>query len=203
MRGPVTGFFQGAQNPGGKGIIILAGSSCRKSGKVMELMRARFFILMFFFSGSLSAAADYPSTDVDMVLHKVSQHAYFVQGEAGVATDNEGFISNAGVVITSKGIVIFDSLGTPSLAYKLLGRIREISDQPIVKVIISHYHADHIYGLQVFKDQGAEIWAPEGAADYLSSPNAAARLDERRISLYPWVNEDTLQTEVSDHSNQK
>jgi len=32
------------------------------------------------------------------------------------------------VVITDAGIVVFDSLGTPSLAYKLLGLIREVGD---------------------------------------------------------------------------
>jgi len=126
-----------------------------------------------------------------MKLQKVSEHVYFVQGKAGVATDNEGFVSNAGVVITDAGIVIFDSLGTPSLAYKLLGLIREISDKPIVRVITSHYHADHIYGLQVFEAEGAEVWAPAGAEEYLRSENAAKRLEERRRSLNPWVNDNT------------
>ena len=133
----------------------------------------------------------YVPSQVEMKLQKVSEHVYFVQGKAGVATDNEGFVSNAGVVITDAGIVIFDSLGTPSLAYKLLGLIREISDKPIVRVITSHYHADHIYGLQVFEAEGAEVWAPAGAEEYLRSENAAKRLEERRRSLNPWVNDNT------------
>jgi glyoxylase-like metal-dependent hydrolase (beta-lactamase superfamily II) len=56
---------------------------------------------------------------------------------------------------------------------------------------VSHYHADHIYGLQVFKDEGAEILAPRGAYEYLESPAAVERLDERRFSLDPWVNDET------------
>jgi glyoxylase-like metal-dependent hydrolase (beta-lactamase superfamily II) len=126
-----------------------------------------------------------------MEVKKVSDHVYYVQGIAGIATDNEGFISNAGFVVTADGVVVFDSLGTPSLANKLVSLIREITDQPIRKVIVSHYHADHIYGLQVFEEMGAEISAPEGAQKYLQSEAARERLEERRFSLDPWVNENT------------
>ena len=136
-------------------------------------------------------ATTYAKTNVSMELVKVSEHVYYVQGTAGMATDNEGFISNAGVVITNDGVILFDALGTPSLANLLLSKIREITDKPIRKVIVSHYHADHIYGLQVFKEQGAEIIAPVAALEYLASPQAKERLEERQFSLEPWVNEAT------------
>jgi len=134
---------------------------------------------------------NYEPTSMPMELIKISEHCYYVQGPPGTPTDNEGFMSNAGVVVTSKGVVVFDALGTPSLGYKLLQRIKAITDKPIIKVVASHYHADHIYGLQVFKEQGAEIVAPEGTKDYLASSAAQMRLKERRESLFPWVNEDT------------
>lgn len=137
------------------------------------------------------SGAQYPATGVEMQLQKVSEHTYYVQGEAGVATDNEGFISNAGFIVTDDGVVVFDALGTPSLANKFLSLIRTVTDKPVSKVIVSHYHADHIYGLQVFKEQGAKIYAPKGAMLYLSSATADERLEERRFSLEPWVNEKT------------
>ncbi len=139
----------------------------------------------------LTQAANYPLSKVKMTLEKVSDHVYYVQGHAGVATDNEGFISNAVAVVTNKGIVVIDSLGTPSLAALFLEKLKTVSDQPVVKVIVTHYHADHIYGLQVFKEQGASITAPAGYADYLEGPTAQQRLEERRFSLEPWVNEKT------------
>lgn len=138
-----------------------------------------------------SSKTIYPATDVEMELKQVSEHVYYVQGQAGVPTDNEGFISNAGFIVTDEGVVVFDTLGTPSLANLLLTKIRTITKKPILKVIVSHYHADHIYGLQVFKEQGAQIIAPKGAMDYLSSPAAEERIEERRFSLEPWVNETT------------
>jgi len=149
------------------------------------------FGLLSLAMASDSTKVDYAPSKVDMALHKVSEHIYYVQGEPGMATDNEGFISNAGFVVTGEGVVVFDSLGTPSLAVKLLEHIREVTDEPVVKVVLSHYHADHIYGLQVFEDLGAEVIAPSGVYKYLESHTAKERLEERRISLDPWVNDDT------------
>lgn len=133
----------------------------------------------------------YVDSDVEMKLHQVSEHVYYVRGKPGIATDNEGFISNAGFVVTSDGVVVYDSLGTPSLAKKLVQNIRTVTDKPIKLVVVGHYHADHIYGLQVFKEIGAEIIAPTGFEEYMNSPLAEERLEERRFSLEPWVNEKT------------
>ena len=137
------------------------------------------------------ATSSYPPATVDMPIEQVAAHSYYAMGAAGMATENEGFIANAGFVVTDAGVVVFDSLGSPSLAWALRQKIREITDKPVRKVIVSHYHADHIYGLQVFQDEGAEILAPRGAYVYLESITAAERLDERRFSLDPWVNDDT------------
>jgi len=147
--------------------------------------------MLTFVSQSLFAATKYAPTSVDMQVKKISEHVYYVEGKPGVATDNEGFISNAGFVVTGDGVVVFDSLGTPSLANKLVNKIKSITDQPIKKVVVSHFHADHIYGLQVFEELGAEIIAPYGAQKYIRSEAAKERLEERQFSLDPWVNEST------------
>lgn len=149
------------------------------------------FSLALLLITGVASAAKYAPTSVEMELKKVTEHVYYVEGVPGIATDNEGFISNAGVVVTDDGVVVFDTLGTPSLAARLVSLIRDVTEQPIKKVIVSHYHADHIYGLQVFEDLGAEIYAPYGAQKYLQSDAAKERLEERQFSLDPWVNEDT------------
>jgi len=156
-------------------------------------MRLTLILLISFLINACDKTPNttYPETNVEMELQQVSEHVYYVQGKAGIATDNEGFISNAGFVVTEEGVVVFDALGTPSLANLFLSKIRSVTDKPILKVIVSHYHADHIYGLQVFKDQGAQIIAPIGVMDYISSEAAAERLEERQFSLEPWVNEKT------------
>jgi glyoxylase-like metal-dependent hydrolase (beta-lactamase superfamily II) len=152
--------------------------------------KSLFVIFMLLFAGPL-LADDCPPASVDMTLKRVSEHVYFVQGVPGVATDNEGFISNAGVIVTGAGVVVFDALGTPALSRMLLKKIRLVTDEPVVRVIVSHYHADHVYGLQVFEDMNAEILAPAGSEKYLASDGARERLEERRFTLDPWVNDKT------------
>jgi glyoxylase-like metal-dependent hydrolase (beta-lactamase superfamily II) len=133
----------------------------------------------------------YPRATVDMELQKVSEHVYFAQGAAGIPTENQGFISNMAAIVTEEGIITFDALGSPPLAELFLSQLREISQAPIRYAVVSHYHADHIYGLQALKEAGATVIAPRGAREYLDAPNAAERLEERRFSLSPWVNENT------------
>ena len=123
---------------------------------------------------------------------------YYSIGNPGIPDkNNEGNTSNAGFVITADGVVVFDALGTPSLGWALLQRIREITDKPIRYVVVSHYHADHIYGLEAFKDHSvALIIAQERSAEYKENEETAderaeQRLSQRREALYPWVNRDT------------
>jgi len=122
---------------------------------------------------------------------RVSDSVYFIRGEAGIpSAANRGHTSNAGFVITREGVVVFDALGTPVLGKEFVEAIRKITPVPIRRVIVSHYHADHFYGLPPFKDAGAEIWAHRAARSYLDSEAPKLRLAERRQSLAPWVGAD-------------
>lgn len=132
---------------------------------------------------------------VPMTTTSVSPRIHYVVGQSGAASiANQGFMSNAGFVITNDGVVVFDSLGSPALARQLIQRIREKTEAPIKRVVVSHFHPDHIYGLQVFKALGAEIWAHRSAADYLNSRGAAERLAERQQTLAPWLDDTQLVT---------
>jgi glyoxylase-like metal-dependent hydrolase (beta-lactamase superfamily II) len=127
---------------------------------------------------------------VPVTAEKIGPHSYYLRGLPGAASRaNQGFMSNAGFVVTREGVVVFDSLGTPVLAQQMLVAIRKITRQPIRRVIVSHWHADHYYGLQIFKAAGAEIWAHEAARPMLGSTAAAERLAQRRELLAPWIDE--------------
>lgn len=136
----------------------------------------------------------YGEVTIPMPLHKVpGAPVYYVIGQSGVpSAENEGFTSNAGFVVTDKGVVVYDALGTPALGYRLLQHIRSVTDKPVKIVVAGHYHADHVYGLQAFKEHTkAVIWAQQDAAIYLDSRTATARLAQRREALFPWVDEST------------
>ena len=140
----------------------------------------------------LTATANDNAASVKVKPVKVGAHAYYVQGMPGAASAaNQGYMSNAGFVITPAGVVVFDSLGTPPLGEALITQIRKLTSVPIKRVIVSHYHADHVYGLQAFKAIGAEIWAHEGGKEYLASDELERRLAQRREELFPWVDETT------------
>jgi len=151
-----------------------------------------FFCGAMLLFSALASAADTMAATVKMEPKKVGAHSYYVQGAAGQASsENQGFMSNAGFVVTDDGVVVFDTLGTPPLADALIKAIGKVTRQPIKRVIVSHYHADHIYGLQSFKALGAEIWGHKGGQQYLASEEATQRLEQRREDLFPWVDKST------------
>lgn len=147
---------------------------------------------LVFAAAAAGAGAQAPADPV-LVPRQVSPHGWFFQGEAGMASvANRGFMANAGFVVTADGVVVFDALGTPALGRAMLAAIREVTPQPVRRVVVSHYHADHVYGLQAFKAAGADVWAHRGARQYLASAQAAERLAQRRAELSPWIDERTV-----------
>ena len=137
-------------------------------------------------------AADEPSARGKVRLTPVTENCWFAQGEASLGnTANRNFISNAGFVVTDDGVVVVDALGSPALATELIAEIRRVTRQPIRYCVVTHFHADHIYGLQSFKEAGATIVAHPSGREYLNSDTAQRRLDISRIEIAPWVNAQT------------
>jgi len=124
---------------------------------------------------------------------QVSASTWYVEGLSALGTPaNQNFISNAAFVITPAGVVVIDALGSPALAVRLLAEIKKVTPIPVTHVLVTHYHADHIYGLQTMKAAGAKILAHEAARVYLNSDTARLRLEASRQELAPWVNEETV-----------
>jgi len=115
-------------------------------------------------------APPYAEVTLPFKLHKIpGVPVYYVVGLSGVPDSvNQGHTSNAGFVVTDEGVVVFGALGTPALGYRLLERIREVTDKPVKRIVVSHYHADHIYGLQAFKEHGGAppVLAQRGTLGY-------------------------------------
>ncbi len=123
---------------------------------------------------------------------KASEHVYYFQGEAGMASSaNRAFNSNASFVVTGDGVVVFDALGTPALGAAMKAAIARVTSQPIRLVIVSHFHADHFYGLQALAGPGVEVWGHANGRETLGSPFTQDRLEQRRRDLWPDVDEET------------
>ncbi|QWD97383.1 MBL fold metallo-hydrolase [Polynucleobacter sp. MG-6-Vaara-E2] len=163
----------------------------------------RILLGSFVFCG-LAFGQGRPADTVQFKPIQVAPHTYFVQGFAEMGSSaNQNFISNAGFVVTPGGVVVVDALGSPILAQKLIAEIKKVTNQKIVAVIVSHYHADHVYGLQEFKKTGAKIYAQGEGRNYLSSETAKQRLIASRIDFSPWVNANTRLVAADEWIDQK
>lgn len=169
-------------------------------GQHMKILRDSFLwhctaALLVTLSAAMACAEEVPA----MVAHKVSASAWYVEGVSALGSPaNQNFISNAAFVVTPAGVVVIDALGSPSLATRLIAEIRKITPQPITHLIVTHYHADHIYGLQTFKALGTRIIAHRAARAYLNSETARLRLEASRQELAPWVDAQTRLVEADE-----
>jgi glyoxylase-like metal-dependent hydrolase (beta-lactamase superfamily II) len=143
-------------------------------------------------TAAVDSSANSKKSAPEMIAQKVSPSAWYVEGLGALGSSaNQNFISNAAFVVTPAGVVVIDALGSPALADRLMAEIRKVTPLPVTHVIVTHYHADHIYGLQAFKAQGARIIAHRAALEYLNSDTARLRLEVSRHDLAPWVDEKT------------
>lgn len=134
-----------------------------------------------------------------MLAREAASGCWYVEGLSAMGSPaNQNFISNAGFIVTPAGVVVVDALGSPALAKRLLAEIARVTPQKVTHVIVTHYHADHIYGLQVFADSGARIVAHQAAREYLNSDTARLRLQVSRTELAPWIDEQTRLVQATD-----
>jgi glyoxylase-like metal-dependent hydrolase (beta-lactamase superfamily II) len=70
-------------------------------------------------------------------------------------------------VTTGKGVVLFDA--PPSFAQHIVSAVTETTNQPIVELVYTHIHVDHIGGAGLVLNQvpNLEILAEDGTAEFL------------------------------------
>ena len=153
---------------------------------VKKIITAIFASLL----GCVSTVATAQPASIQAV--QLAQGVWFVQGNSALgSTGNRNFISNAGFFVTDEGVVVVDALGSPALAQELLREIHRVTPQTLRYVVVTHYHADHIYGLQTLAQAGAKVIAHASAREYLNSDTAQRRLEASRIDLAPWIDANT------------
>src|SRR3954471_9793145 len=61
-----------------------------------------------------------------------------------------GLDGNSIAVVSSDGVLVFDSNGTPAASALVLAEIRKLTDKPVRYVVNSHWHWDHWYGTETY-----------------------------------------------------
>ena len=83
-----------------------------------------------------------------------------------------GLDGNTVAILSSDGVLVFDSNGTPAASAAVLAEIRKLTDQPVRYVVNSHWHWDHWYGTQTYSRAfpDAKVVAHEATAAMMAGP---------------------------------
>jgi glyoxylase-like metal-dependent hydrolase (beta-lactamase superfamily II) len=68
---------------------------------------------------------------------KLSDNAYAYTAEGD---------PNAGIIVGDDAVLVADTQATPIMAQDVIRRIREVTDNPIRYVLLTHYHAVRVLG---------------------------------------------------------
>jgi glyoxylase-like metal-dependent hydrolase (beta-lactamase superfamily II) len=100
---------------------------------------------------------------------EVAQGVYVYQTAPYGAVGLDG---NATVIIGTTGVLVFDTNGTPSAAAAVLADIRRLTSQPVRYIVNSHWHWDHWYGTQVYRNAfpAAQVIAHEKTREMMAGP---------------------------------
>jgi glyoxylase-like metal-dependent hydrolase (beta-lactamase superfamily II) len=98
---------------------------------------------------------------------------YAVLGDTGRGSEGR---SNAGFIVTPRGVVVVDALASPRQGEALLRTIRGVTRQPITWLVLTHHHPDHTFGAVVFRRAGAKVVAHPDARTLASEGGPDALL---------------------------
>src|SRR4051794_3663854 len=94
---------------------------------------------------------------------------------------------NAVFVVTEQGVVLFDAGGSPAMGESIVAKVRSLTDKPITHVVISHWHGDHMRGLQAIKAAfpNVQILAHPHTRDFIDSTQE--KWLKRRVNMVPGI----------------
>lgn len=100
-------------------------------------------------------------------------------------------VANAGVVLLSDGVLVFDTHFTREGGEELLRQIRGITRLPVRFVALSHFHPDHTHGIDAFPGAALVLATANARRDILEKDLPAVRraLDLGRAQLEQWSRE--------------
>src|SRR5438874_1790909 len=94
--------------------------------------------------------------DKTISFDKLSDNAYAYTAEGD---------PNTGIIVGDNAVQVADTQATPVMAQDVIRRIREVTDQPIRYVVLTHYHAVRVLGASAYGAQ--EVIASQDTYDLI------------------------------------
>lgn len=106
---------------------------------------------------------------------------------------------NAVIVLTQDGVVVFDAGGSPAMGEAIVAKVRDLTDKPITHVVLSHWHGDHMRGLQSITSAfpRVQVFAHPQARDFIISTQE--RWLKRRVTMAPNILKGVTQALAENH----
>ncbi|MBK3867213.1 quinoprotein relay system zinc metallohydrolase 1 [Pseudomonas stutzeri] len=123
----------------------------------------RLFILIFAFWLTVPVQAELRYT---LQPRQIADGVWLLEGSTdNFDKANGGNIVNTGFIVTDAGVVVIDSGPSRRYGEALRAAIAEVTDRPVIKVLLTHHHPDHVLGNQAFAD--VPIAALDGTTELL------------------------------------
>ncbi len=125
-------------------------------------------------------------------VEQVAPGVYVHRGEhLDLSPGYGGDICNIGFIIGTKGVAVIDSGGSPRIGAQLRETIRMVTDLPILFVINTHVHPDHVFGNAAFK---------KDTPTFVGHENLPASMEQRQEAYLrnqpEWVGADAAGSEL-------
>jgi quinoprotein relay system zinc metallohydrolase 2 len=125
----------------------------------------------------IGAGAVAPAMAEPLPMAEIAPGLYVHAGEQADASErNQGDIANIGFAVGSRGVAVIDTGGSAEIGRRLREAVEARTDKPILYVVNTHMHPDHIFGNAAFPGVPVAAHAELAAA-------AAARFDGYRRQL--------------------
>lgn len=114
----------------------------------MRILMITMSVLAVLGCASISATTD---ASASFAVNNIAEGIYVHHGaHLDIDTGYQGDICNISFVVGSKGVAVIDTGGSLKVGRQLRQEIRKVTALPVLYVINTHVHPDHVYGNAAF-----------------------------------------------------